>query len=404
MRARGERLREHPNPGSSGREAAPAMRARRFTVVLLVLSTSSFAPLAAQVPAGGRRPAVSSPWLALLTDAAQLVVTPTFDAFEVGSSRAGVDAGIQWEHRTSSDRIVRLGLDFGAAWRAASTYRRTGVAAAYGLEGDRAGATLQLSAAVGSGAGARTVFSAEASGRAGALRMNVRTNLLHDHARPDSMALPGGRFAPSFVTESSRYTDAELSAHRLLGKLQASATIGARFGQDHAEKDQWAFAQVVAPLHSRLGLELAAGWQPERRDLAQPPGAFGRVALRLAVPSGNAPAPAPGTKRTATLAILPLPSGGYRLSVDCAPATRAELKGDLTDWEPVVLRSDRSAPERCSVVLHAEPGVYHIVMSIGGGPWTVPPGLTPVPDGFGGLAGLLSLPSPVNVERGGHQP
>ncbi len=68
-----------------------------------------------------------------------------------------------------------------------------------------------------------------------------------------------------------------------------------------------------------------------------------------------------------------------------------ELKGDLTDWQPVRMQPSRRDPGVWEVVIAVAPGLYHVNLRIDGGEWIVPPGLATVPDGFGGDTGLLAL-------------
>lgn len=68
-------------------------------------------------------------------------------------------------------------------------------------------------------------------------------------------------------------------------------------------------------------------------------------------------------------------------------ARQVELMGDFTDWTAVSLA--RGADARWEVTLPLAPGVHRMNVRVDGGEWTVPPGLTSVDDGFGGVVGLL---------------
>jgi hypothetical protein len=79
--------------------------------------------------------------------------------------------------------------------------------------------------------------------------------------------------------------------------------------------------------------------------------------------------------------------GGERTIVVKAPGARSVVvMGDFTDWQPLVLLR---AGDEWRVTLPIPAGAHRVNLSVNGGPWVVPPGLTPIPDEFVGSAGLL---------------
>lgn len=70
--------------------------------------------------------------------------------------------------------------------------------------------------------------------------------------------------------------------------------------------------------------------------------------------------------------------------------TRVELAGDFTNWQPVTMT--RAGDGRWLVALPVTSGVHQMALRLNGGGWTVPPGLTPLSDEFGGSVGLVVVP------------
>jgi hypothetical protein len=309
-----------------------------------------------------------------------------------------VDARVIWERASAPRWSPQLALTFGGARTRAERYVRSGLGGTLSFQRPGIGAWLRGSAAVGSGDGPAQAFTLEAGGRAGMVRLDVRTTWLRDDAGIDS--IPGG--LPGSVTLSDdRYTDAELSGSRGFGPLRAQARLGARFGQDIRaaaarpavrDVDQWANATIALPLRGRTSLELSGGLQPERPELMQHGGAFAQLGLRIDVGRAEATAEQPpAPPASAALTAAPATTGSYRLRLRIDARAAVELKGDLTDWQPVSMQRAARDPGFWEVVIAASPGLYHVNLRIDGGEWIVPPGLATVPDGFGGDAGLLAL-------------
>ncbi|HVM43213.1 MAG TPA: glycogen-binding domain-containing protein, partial [Gemmatimonadales bacterium] len=71
-------------------------------------------------------------------------------------------------------------------------------------------------------------------------------------------------------------------------------------------------------------------------------------------------------------------------------ATRVEVMGDFTGWQPVALEPDGGG--RYRYALDVGTGLYRFNVRLDGGSWGVPEGIAAVADEFGGSVGLLAVP------------
>ena len=75
-------------------------------------------------------------------------------------------------------------------------------------------------------------------------------------------------------------------------------------------------------------------------------------------------------------------------------AQQVSLAGEWADWTPVTLRRIKPNGDRWEGTLTLAPGTYRFNIIVDGGRWTLPDGVTSVPDGLGGHAGVLVVPGP----------
>jgi len=68
-------------------------------------------------------------------------------------------------------------------------------------------------------------------------------------------------------------------------------------------------------------------------------------------------------------------------------ASRVEIAGDFTDWQPVALLPVRG--HWWAGMLRVSPGLHRVQVRLDGGPWHAPPGLPRADDGPAGPAGTL---------------
>lgn len=205
-----------------------------------------------------------------------------------------------------------------------------------------------------------------------------------------------------------RYTDAEAAVRWAGGRAELAGSLGGRAsggpGTTGWGPATWGSAAATWWMAPRVAVVAAAGAYPVDYAQGFPGGRFGSVALRFAVGGAAPPRPAaPASPTDAPEAAPVAPAFGVHdagrdsatgmtrraLRVRADGASRVELMGDVTDWAPVLLR--RTADGWWEVTLPARAGAHQLNVRLDGGRWLVPPGLTALPDDFGGAVGLLVL-------------
>lgn len=230
-------------------------------------------------------------------------------------------------------------------------------------------------------------------GAAWALAADVGTGLRDFalHFRSVRYALSdtlGGPFFEDTPGGRSGYTDAELGVARRVGPVELAALGGVRFGGAPSH-GQWASASLAMPVHPRIDIVTAGGTRPDRPDIGERAGSFLSLGVRLEPrPFVVPPVPDPPRRPERGLTAVHESGRTWTLTTHAVARRTVEINGDLTDWMPKPMTRTGT---QWSIAIDAEPGVYHIVVRIDGGPWQPPPGLPAVPDGFGGRTGLLIL-------------
>jgi hypothetical protein len=146
----------------------------------------------------------------------------------------------------------------------------------------------------------------------------------------------------------------------------------------------WGGLSAVAWLGGRVALFLAGGSYPA--DLLQglPRGRYASAGIRLANLRPRVPILQPILRP-----IYHEEQSGGLLRFELPAAQRVEIAGDWTGWEPVPLQRESRGRWVLRVTLPAGVHRFNLIVD---GEWTVPPGVTSVPDGFGGRTGLLIVP------------
>lgn len=122
-------------------------------------------------------------------------------------------------------------------------------------------------------------------------------------------------------------------------------------------------------------------------DLLQglPGGRFVSAGLRVA--SQRAPVP---SIKPAGRPVYDVTRGRGILRFSVPGATRVDVTGDWTRWQPIPMQQ---APDGKWVLqLELPSGVYRFNLVVDGERWIVPDGVTPMDDGFGGTVGVLVVP------------
>jgi hypothetical protein len=187
------------------------------------------------------------------------------------------------------------------------------------------------------------------------------------------------------------------------GRLQLRGGMGWRIGQSEpanvggladaaptvaSTHYNWWMAEATWWLSERVGFTGAFGNQPPNLSLLRAGGSFMRLSIRVAL-DHHAPPPA-SVSRTAAPGVEVRRSGGLvEFSLDAPMATKVELMGDFTDWQPVEMARQNST--RWRVRLAAEPGVHYLNVRYDGGIWQPPPRANVIHDEFGKETGVLLI-------------
>ncbi len=210
-----------------------------------------------------------------------------------------------------------------------------------------------------------------------------------DPGRADTLSLGDTLARPGSVSgrRLAEYTDVGSRATIELGSYEVGLSFVRRVGGTGVRRNAWEASGVwwVAP---SIGLVGAAGHSLPQFGLAVPGARYGTVGIRLALgarPRGRAPSrELPPAATNSPRLVL---ASQLRLAIVGPPASRAEIMGDFTDWQPRALEPDGEGRWTFPVAL--SPGVHHLNVRFDGGEWPVPAGTVAVDDGFGGRVGLF---------------
>ena len=344
----------------------------------------------ASAPAAAQLPSTPNPLDRLMSEPPLVVTVPGMTVLDGGRAEALLDSRLTWPAK--ADAPFALSLRGGMVARADALYSRSGIET--GIRSVAGPVHWHANAAVdiGSGNGARQVFTMALGGGWDALTLDVRTTWFND-APPDSGNAFFDRADPLAANApiDGRYTDAELQGQHSLGRLQAQVVGGTRLGGNGNGPQQWAWAELQHPVWQRLSLIAAAGVRPYRADYGRIGGRFAE--LRMQWRTSRRPDGVPRAIQHASqpmLIVLPLAADSFRLQLHAPGATAVAVKGDFTAWRTVPMQRS-GTPGAWSLDVRAPAGIYHINMRTQDGVWIVPPGLVAVPDGFGGSTGLIKF-------------
>lgn len=208
---------------------------------------------------------------------------------------------------------------------------------------------------------------------------------------------------PVAVGDSTRYTDFQIALRYPGRAYELGLSAGARAGDTGPEiggtSRAWGSVSVLSWLSQTVAVVASAGTYPVDLTQGFPGGRFATLGLRLASRNTRA------TEREETRAVngssptseSPVLAFGLEslgndrrvLRVRAPQATRVEISGDFTHWQPVAL--SRAGDGSWTTTQVIAPGSYQMNVRIDGGPWIAPPGLLTTRDEFGGVTGILTV-------------
>jgi hypothetical protein len=147
----------------------------------------------------------------------------------------------------------------------------------------------------------------------------------------------------------------------------------------------WGGGSVAVWFAPQAAFVVGAGSYPSDLIQALPRGRYISAGIRLA-------------RRRATVWVRPSPGrmlytqerGESQLQFAVPGATRVDIVGDWTAWQPVPLA--RAPDGRWILQVRLSPGVYRFNLVVDGTRWIAPEDVGSVDDGFGGKIGLFVVP------------
>jgi hypothetical protein len=145
----------------------------------------------------------------------------------------------------------------------------------------------------------------------------------------------------------------------------------------------WAGASVAWWLTQNTALTIAGGAYPWDVLQALSGGEYLSIGLKI-TPRRVRPIP---VSATAPIVFTPEQARDGSITFPVRGASRVEIAGDWTGWNPVPLAQDVAG--RWVLPATLEPGAYRFNLRVDGARWMVPEGFPVLDDGFGGTVGLL---------------
>ncbi len=358
----------------------------RAIIALLVVATARAAPVASQTDAsvgfgvGTVRYAGGSSFSSAALSPAVRYASPSFVADFSGSVASLPEA--VWSSQGRADLWAATaplahGVRLGAEGIVAGTTRTDSgwTAAAHGL------AEVLWSApewGIGVGAGPSAGWSPDTS--VAALHTRARLWWRPGGATNWQLSLEPTRFQGAWFTDATAGVTVERGS--AIVSLSASVRHPSDYGSDPVGS---AFLQFsVSP---SVSLELGGGKYLSDPYQGLPPARFLTLGVRL----HGAPRPrqdAPAAKWTP---LVPEARGdSLVVRFRMAQARSVAIAGDWDAWRPRALRPVGDDVWEGSLALRR--GLYHFNLLVDGAEWVVPNGVATVPDGLGGMVGVLVVP------------
>lgn len=200
------------------------------------------------------------------------------------------------------------------------------------------------------------------------------------------------------------YTDAGGRARWTRGRLEADGSLGARFASRGGGRGAYGEVSAVAWLSDGLALVASGGRYPSDPARGSIPGRYATVAMRLGQ-RAKARARVAEPQRLLAGRVRPpdnptalagvrfelghAEDGAHAIRIHAASASRVEVMGDFSDWQPIPLVRADGVWE---VTLRLKPGLYRFNVRVDGGTWGVPAGAEAAADDFDGVVATIVIP------------
>ena len=220
---------------------------------------------------------------------------------------------------------------------------------------------------------------------------------------------------PSKVGDTINYTDAEGTLSVFHDRAGIDLNAGFRTGSSlpivGGDSKAWGSATGSLWITNNVAIIASAGTYPVNFGQGFPGGRFVSAGIRIGQ--------MPGSKKTGTtsadetalvtgapdvriteevttstsegpLRVTPAERGQTELSIVWPSASRVEIAGDFSNWDPLVL--SRNSDGSWATRLTLSPGIYEMNVRADGGDWLSPPGIPSKRDEFGQSVGVLVIP------------
>jgi len=206
---------------------------------------------------------------------------------------------------------------------------------------------------------------------------------------------------PVRIAGGVRYTDIEATLRWADSRVEVTGVLGGRSAVAGYEDNSaaWASVNAVGWILPSVGITVGAGSYPRDPGQDLPAATYLSLGVRYSPGSARRASTVLSADLLATTArddppaitVSGAAAGRRRISYRVAGARSVEIMGDFTDWTPVAMTPTGRAGT-WSVTMPVTSGVHQVNVRIDRGEWTVPAGLTPLRDEFGGSVGLLLVP------------
>jgi hypothetical protein len=194
----------------------------------------------------------------------------------------------------------------------------------------------------------------------------------------------------------SRFSDMEAVLRWEVGPLEMSAQGGYRLGDSYdvtPDSRRWSSARATIWLNDRIAIIGGGGRQPALPLRGLPSRSFGMAGLEIAyspVSRTALPVALPHAILVKKFEMQPGTGDMRKMVIRVGGVERVDVMGDFSDWSPLTLV--RRGRDLWELNVPLSPGMYHINVRVDGGPWTAPPGIPTMHDGFSGDVGLIVVP------------
>ncbi|HTI65082.1 MAG TPA: glycogen-binding domain-containing protein [Gemmatimonadaceae bacterium] len=323
--------------------------------------------------------------------------------FEAASARAWMQSSVL-AARATQDRWTGQGLLAGTLIgpsAAAARWQFDALASSFAQSNSRPTASGELAARLRAGGpsfGAGLGAAAGATARAGSSSQTWRgladgwmlsgaERFVASTALTSAPVL--GVVAPSLPTPRVRYLDVAAGWRHEAGGLSIGASVGYRDGMGEVDDGSWATGDASVWVSSRAAVVLAAGTALPDVVRGTPRSTYVSAALRI---SGRPHTRIALTGRPAARIRVRLArgvDGAQRIEIVAPNASRVELRGDFTDWRPVLLER---AGDVFQFAAPLSAGLHRVSLRVDDGDWIAPSNLPHADDGVGGTVGLITVP------------